>query len=82
MRRTKLSKLLTLVAVLFSCVMSGAQAMGMSKKHWNPKDFFDGQQLVIAEGVSRNDLTALRATNDLELLSRVGKKELSLFSPF
>src|SRR5699024_2005743 len=42
------------------------------------KDFFEGQQLVIAEGIAKNDLSALKATNDLELLSQEGKKELTL----
>ena len=42
------------------------------------KEYFEGQQLVIAEGIARGDLTALRATDDLDLLSRRGKKEVTL----
>ena len=73
-----LRKLFAVMMVALSCLSATAQGMGMIKKPWNPKDFFEGQQLVIAEGIAKNDLSALRATYDLDLLSREGKKELTL----
>src|SRR5690554_1159875 len=73
-----LRKLFAALMLALSCLSATAQGMGIMSKPWNPKDFFEGQQLVISEGIAKNDLSALKATHDLELLSRVGKKELTL----
>ena len=73
-----MKKLLTLLTLISSIFLSTAQGMGIMSKPLKAKNFFEGQQLVIAEGIAKNDLSALRATYDLDLLSRVGKKELTL----
>lgn len=70
--------ILTLLTLLGSTFLTTAQGMGIMSKPLNAKDFFEGQQLVIAEGIAKNNLSTLKATHDLDLLSSEGKKELSL----
>ncbi|NLU13869.1 MAG: hypothetical protein GXX06_11905 [Gammaproteobacteria bacterium] len=73
-----LRKLFAALMLALSCLSATAQGMDIMSKPLKAKDFFEGQQLVIAEGIAKNDLNALRATYDLNLLSREGKKELTL----
>ncbi len=73
-----MKKLLMLLTLLCSTVFNSVHGMGIMGKPLKAKEYFEGQQLVIAEGIVRGDLTALRATDDLELLSRRGKKVMTL----
>ena len=79
-----LHKLFAALMVALSCLSATAQGMGTMSKPLKVKDFFEGQQLVIAEGIAKNDLSALKATHDLELLSQActaGKSWMRLRSP-
>ncbi len=73
-----MKKLFTILLISLFSLVNTALGMGFMGKPLKAKEYFEGQQLVIAEGISGGDLRALYATDDLELLSREGKKELSL----
>ena len=48
--------LMTVLALLGSTFLTIAHGAGVFKEPLNPNEFFEGQQLIIAQGIAKNDL--------------------------